>query len=91
MGLISLTWVFCHDLVKIHLKVIQILSFSCSVLLLVKADGNHLAVPNCKNNNKKKNQNPLLRYCHFLVKANCGHLEMPNCKQEGHDGPGLLT
>ena len=35
MGLISLTWVFCHNLVKIHLVVIEILSFSCSLLLLV--------------------------------------------------------
>ena len=50
MGLISLTWVFCHNLVKVHLEVIEILSFSCSVLLLVKADGVHLAVPNCKKN-----------------------------------------
>ena len=59
MGLISLTWVFCHNLVKIHLVVIEILSFSCSVLLLVKADGNHLAVPICK-----KNQNGLMQdYC----------------------------
>ena len=48
MGLISLTWVFCHNLVKIHSVVIEIHSFSCSVLLLVKADGDHLAVPNCK-------------------------------------------
>ena len=45
---ISLTWMFCHNLVKIHLVVIEILSFSCSVLLVVKADGYHLAVPNCK-------------------------------------------
>ena len=28
--------------------VIEILSFSCSVLFLLTADGNHLAVPNCK-------------------------------------------
>ena len=56
MGLISLTWVFCHNFVKIHLKVIEKLSFSCSVLLLVKADGDHLALPNCKNN-----QNGLMR------------------------------
>ena len=48
MGLISVTWVFCHTLVKVHLLVIEILSFSCSVLYLVKADGDHLAVPNCK-------------------------------------------
>ena len=33
VGLISLTWVFCHNLIKIHLVVIEILSFSCSVLL----------------------------------------------------------
>ena len=33
--------------------VIEILSFSCSVLLLVKADGDHLAVPNCKIKIKK--------------------------------------
>ena len=44
MGLISLTWVFCHNLVQIHLVVIEIFSFSCSVLLLEKADGDHLAV-----------------------------------------------
>ena len=50
MGLISLTWVFCHNLVKIHLEIIEILSFSCSVLLLVEANGNHLAVPKCKKN-----------------------------------------
>ena len=55
MGLISLTWVFCHNLVKIHLMVTEILSFSYSVLLLVKADGDHLALPNCKK--KKRNQN----------------------------------
>ena len=48
MGPISLTWVFCHNLVKIHSVVIEILSFSCSVLLSVKEDGDHLAVPNCK-------------------------------------------
>ena len=48
MGLISLTWVFCHNLIKIHLVIIEMLSFSCSVLILVKADGDHLAVPNCK-------------------------------------------
>ena len=40
--------VFCHNLVKIHLVVIEILSFSCSVLLLVKVDGHHLTVPNCE-------------------------------------------
>ena len=48
MALISLTWVVCHNLIKIHLVVIEILSVSYSVLLLVKADGDHLAVPNCK-------------------------------------------
>ena len=48
VGLISLTWVFCRNFVKIHLVVIEILSFSCSVLLLVKADGDHLAVSNGK-------------------------------------------
>ena len=48
MGLILLTWVFCHNLVKIDLVLIEILSFSCSVQLLVKADGDHLAEPNCK-------------------------------------------
>ena len=55
MGPISLTWVFCHNLVKLHFVVIGIMSFSCSVLLLVKADSDHLAVPNCK-----KNQNGLM-------------------------------
>ena len=48
MRLILLTWVFCHNLIKIHLVIIEMMSFSCSVLLLVKADGDHLAVPSCK-------------------------------------------
>ena len=48
MGLISLIWVFCHNLIKIHFMVIEILSFSCFVLFLVMPDGDHLAVPNCK-------------------------------------------
>ena len=60
IGLISLNWVFCHNLVKIHLEVIEILSFSCSVLLLVKADGDHFAVPNCK---KKKIKAECKDYC----------------------------
>ena len=40
--------VFCHNLVKFYLVLFEKLSFSWSVLLLVKADGDHLAVPNCK-------------------------------------------
>ena len=56
MGLVLLTWVFCDNLVKIHLEVIEILSFSCSVILLINADGDHLALPNCK-----KNQNDLMQ------------------------------
>ena len=48
MGLISLTWVFCHNLVNIHLVVIEILSFLCSALFSLKEDGDHLAVTNCK-------------------------------------------
>ena len=52
MGLILLTWVFCHNLVKIHLVVIEILSFSCSVLLLVKADGDHLECQIAKKKSK---------------------------------------
>ena len=51
MGLISLTWIFCQNLIKIYLVVNKILSFSCSVLLSVKADGDHLAMPNCKKVN----------------------------------------
>ena len=51
MDLIALTWVFYHNLVKIHLVVLKILSFYSSVLILVKADGDHLVVPNYK---KKK-------------------------------------
>ena len=31
-----------------HLVVIEILPFSCSVLFLVMADGDHLAMPNYK-------------------------------------------
>ena len=38
----------CNNLVKISLVITEILSCSCSVLLLVKAAGDHLAVPNCK-------------------------------------------
>ena len=53
MGLISLTWVFWLSLVKIHLVVIEILPSSCSVLFLVTADDNHLAVPNCKKSNNQ--------------------------------------
>ena len=49
MGLISLTWEFCLNLVKIYCVVIVILLFLYSVLFLATADGNHLAVPNCKN------------------------------------------
>ena len=36
------------NLVKIHLAVIEILSFSCSVLFLVTANGGHLGMPSCK-------------------------------------------
>ena len=32
----------------IYLVVMEILSFSCFELFLVTADGDHLAVPNCK-------------------------------------------
>ena len=53
MDLILLTCVFYHNLVKLHLVVIEILSFSCSVLLLVKADGNHLAVQNYQKKKSK--------------------------------------
>ena len=35
-------------LIKIHLAVIEILSFSCFVLFLVMADGSHLGMPNCE-------------------------------------------
>ena len=52
MGLISLTWVFCHNLVKTHFVVIEILPFSCFVISLVKADGDHLVVPNCKKSKR---------------------------------------
>ena len=50
MGLISVTWVFASILSKsilYDLVVIEILSVSCSVLFLVKADGDHFVVPNC--------------------------------------------
>ena len=53
MDLISLTWVFCHNLVKTNLVAIGILSFSWLVIFLVTADGDHLAVPNCKKKIKK--------------------------------------
>ena len=39
---------FDTNLVKIHLAVIEILSFSCFVLFLVMADGGHFGMQNCK-------------------------------------------
>ena len=65
------------NLVKIHLAVIEILSFSCSVLFLVTANGSHLGIPNCKKNitaSYKKHSGTkldqwVLRYCHFSVYA----------------------
>ena len=39
-------------LVKIHSAVIEILSFSCSVLFLVMANGGHLGMPNCKKSKR---------------------------------------
>ena len=56
MGLISLTWGIFHNLVKINSLVIEILSFTCSVLFIVKADGDHLEVPKIQ-----KNQNGLMQ------------------------------
>ena len=53
MGLTSLTWVFGHNLVKIHLVVTDILSFfQVLSYLLVTADGDYLAMPNCKKKSK---------------------------------------
>ena len=40
---------FEANVVKIHSAVIEILSFSCSVLFLVRANGDHLGMPNYKN------------------------------------------
>ena len=58
MGLILLTWLFCHNLVKIHLVVIEILSFSCSVQLFSKGRWQ----PSCSAEmQKKKNQNGLMQ------------------------------
>ena len=51
MGLISLTWVFCHNLVKLHFVVIKILSFPCSMLFSVMADAEHLKCQIAKNQN----------------------------------------
>ena len=45
MSLILLTWVFCNNLVKIHSVVVEILSFSCSVLLLVKPQSHRTKFP----------------------------------------------
>ena len=39
---------FDSNLVKIHYVVIEILSFSCSALFLVTANGDHLGMPNCR-------------------------------------------
>ena len=47
MGLIPLTWVFYHNLVKIHLVVNE----TFSVLFLETAGGDHLLVPSCKKSN----------------------------------------
>ena len=51
MCLISLTWVFGHNLVKVHLVVIEILSFSCSVLLLIRQMATILQYQIAKNQN----------------------------------------
>ena len=63
------------QLVKIHLVVIEILSISCSVL--IKADGDHLALSNCKykikmasckgNCNKKLAQFNLKIFSSFIL------------------------
>ena len=45
---------FETNFIKIHSAVIQILSFSCSVLFLVMANGGHLGMPNCKKIKKEK-------------------------------------
>ena len=39
---------FDTNLVRIHSVRIEILSFSCFMLFLVTADGNHFGTPNCK-------------------------------------------
>ena len=54
MGLISHTWVFCHNLFKIHLVVIEILSFSCSELFSVMAVATILQCQIAKKKKKKK-------------------------------------
>ena len=54
MGLISLTWVFRNNWVKIYLEVIEILSFLCSVLLLVKQMATILQCHIAKKKKKSK-------------------------------------
>ena len=46
---------FDTNLVTIHEAVIEILSFSCSVLFLVMTNGSHAGMPNSKKKKKKKN------------------------------------
>ena len=39
---------FDKNLVQFHYAVIEKLSFSCSVIILLTANGGHLGMPNCK-------------------------------------------
>ena len=67
------------------LEVIEILSVSCSVLFLVKADGDHFEVPNCKKSKwlnakiivTKSGYNSIERYFQFysLYFSKGRHLE----------------
>ena len=74
----SLQGYFDTNLVKIHSAVIEILSFSCSALLLVTVNGGYLGMPNCKKIKRLHTRNILaqswintnqwfLRYHHFHV------------------------
>ena len=77
---------FDTKLVKIHKGVIKILSFSCSALFLVTANGGHLGMPNCKKSKhsgtKLDQFQPVvleilsfLCLCFLLVTAPGGHLD----------------
>ena len=71
---------FDTNLVKIHQAVIEIFSFSYSVLFFVMANGGHLGMPNCKKSKQLHTRNILalnwinfnqwfLKYRHFRVYA----------------------
>ena len=56
---------FDTNLVKIHEAVIEILSFSCSVLFLVTANDRHLGMPKCKKSKRLYTRNTGIKLDQF--------------------------